>query len=70
MKHKVTVNGFIPPILFILACGVLITGGAEEGKKPAKGKESEPRRAPGYPECVAMLVQIGDHLSKQYDVKG
>ncbi|MGY4480668.1 hypothetical protein [Bradyrhizobium sp. USDA 3364] len=25
---------------------------------------------PGYPECVAMLVQIGDHLSKQHDVKG
>jgi len=25
---------------------------------------------PGYPECVAMLVQIGDHLAKQYDVKG
>jgi hypothetical protein len=25
---------------------------------------------PGYPECVAMLVQIGDHLRKQYDVKG
>lgn len=25
---------------------------------------------PGYPECVSMLVQIGDHLSKQYDVKG
>ncbi|MCP3413987.1 hypothetical protein NLM16_07750 [Bradyrhizobium brasilense] len=24
---------------------------------------------PGYPECVAMLVQIGDHLSKQYDVE-
>lgn len=22
----------------------------------------------GYPEAVAMLVQIGDHLSKQYDV--
>ena len=21
---------------------------------------------PGYPECVAMLVQIGDHLGKQY----
>jgi hypothetical protein len=20
---------------------------------------------PGYPECVAMLVQIGDHLRKQ-----
>jgi hypothetical protein len=25
---------------------------------------------PGYPERVAMLVQIGDHLSKQYDVTG
>lgn len=25
---------------------------------------------PGYPETVAMLVQIGDHLAKQYDVKG
>ena len=24
----------------------------------------------GYPECVAMLVQIGDHLAKQYDVQG
>ena len=24
----------------------------------------------GYPEAVAMLVQIGDHLSKQYDVNG
>jgi hypothetical protein len=23
----------------------------------------------GYPEAVAMLVQIGDHLSRQYDVK-
>jgi hypothetical protein len=25
---------------------------------------------PGYPECVALIVQIGDHLSKQYDVSG
>ena len=24
----------------------------------------------GYPECVAMLVQIGDHLSKQYELAG
>ena len=23
----------------------------------------------GYPECVAMLVQIGDHLGKHYDLK-
>jgi hypothetical protein len=28
------------------------------------------RARPGFPESVAMLVQIGDHLSKQYDVKG
>ena len=27
------------------------------------------RARPGYPECVAMLVQIGDHLCKQYDFK-
>jgi hypothetical protein len=25
---------------------------------------------PGFPECVAMLVQIGDHLSRQFDVAG
>jgi hypothetical protein len=25
---------------------------------------------PGYPEAVAMLVQIGDHLGRQYDLKG
>ncbi|XUM22004.1 hypothetical protein ACRAVF_33300 [Bradyrhizobium oligotrophicum S58] len=25
---------------------------------------------PGYPEGVAMLVKIGDELSKQYDVAG
>ena len=25
---------------------------------------------PGYPECVALLVQIGDHLGKQYDLEG
>jgi hypothetical protein len=28
------------------------------------------KEKPGYPECVAMIVQIGDHLSKQYGVKG
>ena len=28
------------------------------------------REKPGYPECVAMIVQIGDHLSKQFDVSG
>ena len=25
---------------------------------------------PGYPECVAMILQIGDHLRKQFDVRG
>jgi hypothetical protein len=25
---------------------------------------------PGYPECVGLIVEIGDHLSKQYDVNG
>jgi hypothetical protein len=25
---------------------------------------------PGYPECVALIVQIGDHLSKQFDLQG
>jgi len=25
---------------------------------------------PGYPECVAMIVQIGDHLSRQYGLSG
>ena len=24
----------------------------------------------GFPECVAMLVQIGDHLSRQFDMRG
>lgn len=28
------------------------------------------RNKPGFPESVALLVQIGDHLRKQYDVKG
>lgn len=23
---------------------------------------------PGYPECVAMIVELGDHMSKQFDV--
>ena len=24
---------------------------------------------PNYPECVALIVQIGDHLGKQFDLK-
>ena len=36
---------------------------------PHRGRRGD-RAKPGYPECVAMIVQIGDHLSKQYDVSG
>jgi hypothetical protein len=25
---------------------------------------------PGNPECVALIVQIGDHLGRQFDVRG
>ena len=35
----------------------------------AKAEEATVAK-PGYPECVAMLVQIGDHLSRQYDFEG
>ena len=35
----------------------------------AKADEATAAKA-GYPECVSMLVQIGDHLCKQYDFKG
>jgi hypothetical protein len=30
--------------------------------------DDETRAQPGYPECVAMIVQIGDHLGKQFDL--
>ena len=30
--------------------------------------DDETRAKPGYPECVAMIVQIGDHLGKQSDL--
>ena len=30
--------------------------------------DDETRAKPGYPECVAMIVQIGDHLGKQFDL--
>jgi hypothetical protein len=34
------------------------------------GADKATQERPGYPEAVAMLVQIGDHLAKQYDLKG
>ena len=38
--------------------------------KPVKRREYNAVAKPGYPERVAMSVQIGDHLSKQFDVAG
>ena len=46
---------------------VLRDGGSWEFRASAEQATID---KPGYPECVAMLVQIGDHLSKQYDLKG
>ena len=48
-----------------IAIAVLRDGDSWEFR--AEADEATIARA-GYPECVAMLVQIGDHLSKQYDV--
>ena len=50
-----------------IAISVIASGDSWEFRATAD-KETEAK--PGYPECVAMLVQIGDHLSKQYDVQG
>jgi hypothetical protein len=44
---------------------VIRDGGSWEFRASADGTTVA---KPGYPECVAMLVQIGDHLAKQYDV--
>jgi hypothetical protein len=46
---------------------VLRTGGSWEFRAEA---DAATVAKPGYPECVATLVQIGDHLSRQFDVKG
>ena len=50
-----------------IAISVIPSGDSWEFRAKAD-KDTEAK--PGYPECVAMLVQIGDHLSRQYDVKG
>ena len=44
---------------------VLRSGDAWEFRTEA---DEETRAKPGYPECVAMIVQIGDHLGKQFDL--
>ena len=50
-----------------MAISVLRDGGSWEFRAEA---DAATIARPGYPECVAMLVQIGDHLSKQYDLEG
>ena len=42
-----------------------------DGKSWEFRAEADPATVakPGYPECVAMLVQIGDHLGKQYNLR-
>jgi hypothetical protein len=42
----------------------------DEGWEFRTEADEATREKPGYPECVAMIVQIGDHLGKQFDVKG
>jgi len=43
---------------------------SDEGWEFRTEANAATKAKPGYPECVAMIVQIGDHLGKQYDVKG
>ena len=42
----------------------------EDGWEFRTEADEATKAKPGYPECVAMIVQIGDHLGKHYDVKG
>jgi hypothetical protein len=42
----------------------------EEGWEFRTAADEATIAKPGYPECVAMIVQIGDHLSKQFDASG
>ena len=48
-----------------ISISVLRTAGSWEFRTAA---DAATVAKPGYPECVAMIVQIGDHLSKQFDV--
>lgn len=49
-----------------IAIGVLRNGDSWEFRTEA---DEATKAQPGYPERVAMIVQIGDHLSKHFDVK-
>ena len=50
-----------------IAISVLQTGEGWEFRTEA---DAATIGKPGYPECVALIVQIGDHLGRQFDVKG
>jgi hypothetical protein len=50
-----------------IVISVLRTGDSWEFRTEA---DAATKARPGYPECVALIVQIGDHLGKQFDVKG
>ena len=51
-----------------IVISVLRSGGRSGNSAPAADAATIAK--PGYPECVALMVQIGDHLSRQFDVKG
>jgi hypothetical protein len=48
---------------------IAVLGSADSWEFRTEADAATKARA-GYPECVAMIVQIGDHLGKQYDLKG
>jgi hypothetical protein len=50
-----------------IVISVLRTGDSWEFRTEA---DASTKTRPGYPESVAMIVQIGDHLGKQFDVSG
>jgi hypothetical protein len=50
-----------------IVISVLGTGDSWEFRAAA---DAATTAKPGYPECVALLVQIGDHLGKQFGVEG
>jgi hypothetical protein len=49
-----------------MVISVLRTGDSWEFRT---GADKATIAKPGFPECVAMLVQIGDHLSKQFELR-
>ncbi len=62
-QAELKVHADCPPGLMI---SILRDGDSWEFRASADKATAD---RPGYPECVAMLVQIGDHLSKLYAVK-